>query len=679
MDNGEGSDNRVRNGEIDPQMNDGRNVSGESWGEPLSEAEDGSTGQDNVQKHGPAGQAHVKEDGYVSQDHVPEDDPMGKDHCEEYGPKDPGHVQEDDSVKQLEKSNSSIRDIDTTAPFESVREAVSMFSSIVAWKAHKNRIAERRKRIAQELRQAQEEIPLLKKKSKAAEESKQQVLKELDNAKRHLEELKLDLESAETEERQAKQDAELARLRVEEIEQGIAEESSVAAKAQLQLAQARHQAVISELKTVELELENLRKDYTSLVSDRDLAIKKAEEAVSSATETEKDVQDLTIKLITIKEALESAHGAYLEAEEHRTEEIMEQEQDSLNGEQELKQAEDEWEKISEQMAETEDLKSKLDAASVQLQDLEAELVSYMEESHKDILSAVVSAKIELEEVKTNIENVTNEVNEMKFYANSLHTELEQEKATLVSVKQSEGTEAGVMAAIEADLMRTVSEVTVIEMKERAAQWKMVELPKKLEKASEEADQANSRARNAHEELQKAKEAAKKAKKRENKMTSILNDAVRQVEAARASERFALGAISVVEESKSTRNSECEPDSGITLSVEEYQELSQKAKEAENEANDRVSEAISQIDLAKESELNAAKKFEEVKSDLATKKEQLSTTMEKAEKAKEEKMVVEQELRIWRSEQGQKQKAESSRKKKKRSFIPRMCMFLCSKK
>ncbi|MFS7962736.1 putative WEB family protein [Helianthus anomalus] len=663
MDDGEESANRVMNAAIN-----GQDVFGEMSHEASSETEDCSTGQDRVQKHGPTGQAHVQEDG-----------PMDEDQC---GPKDHGHVQEDDStgqrddqtgqndvqedgsVKQLEKSTSRIGDIDTRAPFESVREAVSMFSSIVHWKAHKVRIAERRKQVAQELRKAQEEIPLLKKKSEAAEESKQQVLKELDNAKRRLEELKLIVESAEKEESQAKQDAQLTNLRVEEVEQGIADESSIAAKKQLQVAQARHQAVVSELNTVKLELENLQKEYTSLVSDRDLAIKKAEEAVSSTTETEKDVQDLTFKLITIKEALESAQGAYLEAQETRTEA-------GLNGEHELKQSEEEWEK----MAETEDLESKLDAASV----LETELASYMTESHINIQSEADLAKMDLEQVKKNIEITTYEVNDLKLYASSLNSELEQEKATLVDVKQGEWTEAGITAALEADLMRTVSEVTVIEMKERAAQWKTVELPKQLEKASEEVDQAKSRARNIHGELKKAKAAAKKAKKRENKMIKKLNAATRVVEAARASERFALGAISAVEESESARSSESEPESGITLSVEKYQELSQKANKAENEANDRVSEAISQVDIATESEQKAAKKLDEVKSDLVTKKEQLSTTMQKAEKAKEGKLVVEHELRIWRSEHEQRRKAEASRKKKKRSFIPRMCMFLCSKK
>ncbi|KAK6138982.1 hypothetical protein DH2020_027282 [Rehmannia glutinosa] len=237
--------------------------------------------------------------------------------------------------------------------------AVSKFGGIVDWKAHRVQTVERRKIIEQELEKAQEEIPLYKKQSEAAEEAKLQVLKELDNTKRLIEELKLNLERAQTEEQQARQDSEFAKLRVEEIEQGIADESSFAAKAQLEVARARHAAALSELQTVKAELEQLRKDYTLLVAEKDASLKRAEEAIAKSKEIEKSVEDLTIELITAKESLESAHAAHLEAEEHRIGAVMAKEQDILNWEKELKQTEEELEKAKQQMLASKDLKSKL--------------------------------------------------------------------------------------------------------------------------------------------------------------------------------------------------------------------------------------------------------------------------------------------------------------------------------
>ncbi|KAI3504861.1 hypothetical protein L1887_26614 [Cichorium endivia] len=582
---------------------------------------------------------------------------------------------EGSSVKQLQKTISNAI-IDTAAPFESVKAAVSMFGGIVDWKAHKIQAAERRKYITQELRKAREENPLLKKKSEKAEEDKLHVLKELDDTKRLVEELKLNLERGQTEERQAKQDAELAKLRVEEMEQGVANDSCVAARIQLEVAHARHEAAVSELETVKNDLENLKKDYDLLISERDVAIKNAKEAVSDSKETEKAVEGLTIKLITTKEALESAHAAHLEAEEHRIGVGMAREQDALNWEKELKQSEDELENVNQQIVSIEDLKSKLETASVLLQDLKAELAAYMgknpgqdsetdeseknnNSTHNDMQEAIDSEKTNLEEVNKSIELATDEIKRLTQAANSLNLELEQEKATLIAIKQREGMACVTVASLETDLNRTISEISLIQKQEKEAREKAVELPRQLQNAAEEADLAKSRARAAHEELQKAREIAEQAKAGANTMRSRLHAAQKEIEAARESEKLALGAITALQESESAGSNKIEGESGVTISLEDYYDLTRKAQEAENQANVRVTEAMSQIDVAKESELKSMSKLEEVNSDLVSKREQLSIVMQKAENAKEGKLAVEQELRTWRAESEKRRKAKDN--------------------
>lgn len=164
---------------------------------------------------------------------------------------------------------------------------------------------QRRKHVEHELDLVQQEIPECRKKSVVAEQAKTQVLQELDSTKRLIEELKLNLERAQTEERQARQDSELAKLRVEEMEQGIADDSSIAARAQLEVAKARYTSAITELTSVKEELEGLRGEYAALDVEKDEAIKRAEGAVASSKQVEKTVEDLTIELIATKEALET--------------------------------------------------------------------------------------------------------------------------------------------------------------------------------------------------------------------------------------------------------------------------------------------------------------------------------------------------------------------------------------
>lgn len=482
-------------------------------------------------------------------------------------------------------------------------------------------------------------MPEYKNRLEDAEEEKFKVLKELDSAKRLIEELKVSLERAQTEEDQAKQDSELAKLRMEEREQGIADEASIAAKTQLEVAKARHEAAIVELATINDDLEALRKEYSSLIIERDVASKRAEEAVNSSREVEKTVEYLMIELITTKESLESAHAAHLEAEEKRITVAMARDQDTLQWKKDLKQGEEELQRITQQVNYTKELQSKLDTASALLLDLKAELSAYKlkekTDGHSndelptevkfdtDMQAAIASAEKELGEMKNNIKRAKAEVETLKAAANSLKSELEKEKSKLDS---------------------TQSEAALLQTEKTPAP------PKQMQEATEEAEKAKSLAQMTREEFIKVKEEAEQAKAGARTIESRLLAAQKEIEAANVSEKLVLASIKALQVNESAQNiGNANSSQEMTLSVEEYYQLSKRAYDAEEKMEKRMAAVNSRIEAAKQSQSKSFEKLEELNKEMAERKEAQRIATERAEEANEGKLKIEQELRNWRSE------------------------------
>lgn len=125
--------------------------------------------------------------------------------------------------------------------------------------------------------------------------------------------------------------------------------------------------------------------------------------------------------------------------------------------------------------------------------------------------------------------------------------------------------------------------------------------------------------------------------------------------------MAKDSIKALERSESARGgsnkNEVDSSSLVTLTLDEYHELSKRTQKAEEQANLRIAAANSQIEMAKESELRSLEKLEELNEELCVRKESLKIANENAEKAAEGKSAVEQELRTWRAEQEQRKANE----------------------
>ncbi|GJN31695.1 hypothetical protein PR202_gn00002 [Eleusine coracana subsp. coracana] len=278
---------------------------------------------------------------------------------------------------------------------------------------------------------------------------------------------------------------------------------------------------------------------------------------------------------------------------------------------------------------------------------------------RSIKQALASTRKELDEVRGKMEKAKDEANLIRVIAESLRSELDKEKASLATLQQREGMASITVSSLEAELNSTKQAIEMVHEKEAETREKMVELPRMLQQAAQEAEDAKMAAHLAQEELRKSKEEADQTKAAATTADIRLRAVLKEIEASKASERLALVATQAMQESEDT--SVGDSPRRVTLPISEYQALSKRVYEAEELANERVAAALVKIELAKESESRSLEKLREACKEMAQKKGALQAAVERADRANEGKLGAEQELRRWRAEHEQRRKAQDPAK------------------
>ncbi|WOK93996.1 hypothetical protein Cni_G02697 [Canna indica] len=538
-------------------------------------------------------------------------------------------------AESLKKDVMDRGQIDTAAPFESVKEAIHKFGGVAVVEGQQALNIERQKSLHLELEKLHEEILKQKKEFEAAEATKHDVIDQLNHANRLVEELKLNLKKAETLEAQAKQESELVEGRLTEMAIEIGKSPNAA------LLTAAKEIVAAELRSVNQDLETIERAHAAMMDEGKISLKKAEDFVSAYRTVEKTIERLTLELGNTKKSLELAYSAQIEAEEEKFEIAADFELEKLRWEMELKPAADKLGKLNEYFLLTDDLRSKLDQASASLSDAKFELASYIEarEAHPKVK--------ELEEVKSSIERAKAEVNTLRAAVSPLESTLELEKAAVSTMRERERLGSASVSALEAELESIRTEIEMVRRREKEAEERAADLSGALEQATEERNQAKLAEKSAGQELRKAEEEAELAKAEARTLEKRLEAALKEIQAAKASETLAISTAKAMKESKEQTSKE-EP---VTLSIEEYLELSKKAEAAEAIAKSRVTAAVERIREAKESESRRLQELEEVKRATQERESALRAATEEAEQAKEGQAIMEEELRLWKSKEG----------------------------
>ncbi|KAK1652472.1 hypothetical protein QYE76_070277 [Lolium multiflorum] len=581
-------------------------------------------------------------------------------------------------VRRLSRAETFV---DTTNPIESVKMAASKFGGSVNWKKRRTLPVQVNDHVKLEVGMLKNEISKCKEQAEAAEAAKLSVFNEIERTNKLGEVLKRDLERAQHEEADAKKDLDFFQFIVPEMEEGgVSSDDSVAGKEILKNIQERHKVLVSKLNLVNDELKRVQEGYDSLLIEHDISTEKSRAAITVSIETEKQVEELTVELNKLNEVLDLARATCHDAEEKKVCMSLSRDEDRLKWEKDLTQAEEEMSQLNKKLSSVEDLKSELETYSNMLVKCNEELTVYVEaklieeaqaqgtRNHETMQEETILSRNELEEHMKSIDKARDEVCTLKIAAASLQSELRKEKEALAAMQQLEATASTTISSLEAEIKLAQQELEAVQAKEKESRDRTGEFPRILQAAAQEADEAKSVAMKAQEMLRMNKEEMDQVKAGLSTMEFRLQSALKEMEAAKESERMSLEALRALEESELAANiAEQGSPPTITLDFHEHATLVEKAHQAEELAHKKTSCATAQIKMAKESESLILSRLGEAYKVLEERKQSLLAATKQADTAAKGKLAMEQELRTWREEHAQRRKAgEASRSETKSS-------------
>ncbi|KAK7252194.1 hypothetical protein RIF29_35980 [Crotalaria pallida] len=561
-----------------------------------------------------------------------------------------------------------VGEIDTSPPFQSVKDAVSLYSEgalsgekpAFVFKKSKPYTAESVLAKETQLHVAHKELNKLKDQVKNAEITKAQALVEVERAKRTVEDLTQKLKIVSESRELAIKAMEVAKNQANQFKEethGIPDGTNGALKEELETAVKSYASVITELDAAKQELRNIRQEYDSSLNARVSALKQAAEAEDAMKENSERASELSKEISAVQDSIEQTKLAAIEA--HQQQSMILGEKDVLRQSYKaiLEQSEKKLLALKKEFNPelTNNLEVKLAETVSEIEALQEE----MENKRTSDLDSVKSVTLELDIAKESLQKVADEESSLRSLVETLKEELENVKREHSELKERESETESIVGNLHVKLRKSKSELEAClaeELKVSGASEEMIltlnQLSSETENARREAEDMSNQAAELKKEVEVTKLALEDAEKR-------LSIALEEAEAAKAAEASALNQITALtERTSAARASTSESGAKITLSKEEFESLSHKVEESDKLADMKVAAAKAQVEAVKASENEVLKKLESTQKEIQDLKMATQEALKQAEMAEAAKRAVEGELRKWR-EREQKKAAETA--------------------
>lgn len=559
-----------------------------------------------------------------------------------------------------------VGEIDTRAPFQSVKDAVSLFGE-GAFSGEKPAIrkpkqpqsAERVFAKETQLQLAQKELNKLQDQLNNAETTKSQALVELEKAKRTVEDLTQKLNVFSFSKESALKAIEASRVQAKQVEEANNFRGGFDGFKQEDLDNAREKYITAtaQLDDAKKELRRIRQDRNLLLETKATAAKQVAEAeltvqlnTAKASEISNEITHLRESLVQVK--LATSHSIE-EQEKIFTEKDIRKQAYKASLEESAKKLASLKNEYDPELAKT--FESKLANTLTEIGSLQEEI----EKAKTADVTIVKEVTLELDDAKESLYKVVEEETSLRNLMESLKKELENVKKEHLEIQQKESETENIADNLQEKLIAAKLELEgalAAESKVKGASEEMISTINQILSESLTMRGESEEMKKKAEELHLVAEATRK---RLQETEVQLVAALAEVEEAKAAEERALDQIKVLsEQASAARASASESGAQITISKEEFDSLSGKTEESNRLTEMRVAAAMAQVEAVKASENEAVQKLELMAKEIEETKALTVEALKKAEMAEAAKKAVEGELRRWR-EREQKKAAEAA--------------------
>lgn len=553
---------------------------------------------------------------------------------------------------------TEVGEIDTRAPFQSVKAAVNLFGEVAVPRDEKPVV--RRSRLSMdeivlmdkegELILAQNELGKVKEQLENAEATKSRAISDLEKANITLQGLMTKLRAASESKQLVIEATEALKTRAKqlEVESRKSLEISAAWKEELDRATELYKITITELDNEKQELTNIRQDFDASLEAKLAAVEQEEEAQTADRINTERIDELSKEIATMKESL--AHVKLSSRQSQQELKKMITEKDTLLQSHRTAMEEVHNKKLSLEKEINLEVTCDLEMMLVETEQEIALLQEEMQKAPASDMDSVRQLTLELEDATKELQGVAEEESLLQSLVASLKLELETVREHISELQGKESGRESVAESMNVEIEKSKLELEQAVSEETDATEIPGDLFLTMEQLSPESKNALREAEEIRKTAEEMKQEAQRARILVEEGDRKLTLALQEVEEAKAAEQIALDEIAILSKrANAARASQSASGEKIKLSVEEFESLSRKVEVSENLAMMKEAAATAQVEAVNASKNEADKRVEASLKEIEDLKTEIEEATKAAELAEEAKKLVEDELQKWHDE------------------------------